>query len=417
MMQSSQPISPDVERANTRYLYMDVFWMGAAFAMEWYFMQVFAIRLGATPAHLGALTSLRALLLAVGAALASRWQSRYNNLIKALRTPTLVYRVMMYLGIAASASFSAGQVDILVAMVVLAAIPTGIAQGCFLGMLPTALSERRLAPVVARRMVLVNATVLVCVVGFGQLLEALPFPINYQIAFVLAFVASFLSWLNAQRVKVPDMPHAVPGNVPSPAVNVWKNQEFVRLMVVIVAICIGVFMASPLIQLHLVRGLDASDAWISVFGLFEMGAGALITLRLDWLINRFGTGRLMVAATFATFLQTIILASITNLPPFIVGSIAFGVGWFSLGVLMYNRLIEIAPQDDFPRYAIAYQMLINIALFVGPLISTFLIQHAVTVPAALLLVAAVRFGAGVLTWMFSWRAPVVRPAEPSEAVA
>ncbi len=162
----TRSISPEVERANIRHLYSEIFWMSVAFAMEWYFMQVFAIRLGATPAHLGTLTSVRALLLAVGSGLASRWQARYNNPIAALSGPTLVYRLVLYVGIALSASMPAAQVDVLVGMVVLSALPTGIAQGCFLGMLPKAVTERQLASVVARRTVLMNVGVLIFVVGF-----------------------------------------------------------------------------------------------------------------------------------------------------------------------------------------------------------------------------------------------------------
>jgi predicted MFS family arabinose efflux permease len=412
----AQPLSPDIVRANTRYLYWEVFWMSISFAMEWYFMQVFAIRLGATPAHLGALTSVRALLLAVGSGFASRWQGRYDNLITAVRGPMLVYRAMLYIGIALSASLPTAKVDFLVVMVVLAALPTGISQGCFLSVLRRAVSERELATVVARRMVLLNGGVLVFVIGFGQFLEALPFPINYQLAFGIAFAASFVAWLNIVRVKVPDTPHVDPAQAAAPRINVWKHPEFARFMVSVVVICTGVFMAAPLVQLHLVRGLHASDAWISVFGLFEMGAGALFTLRLDRLIGRFGTGTLMIVTAFATIFQTLILSLTTTLPPFIVGQIAFGMGWFSLGVLMYNRLTEIAPPDDFPRYATVYQMLVNLSLFIGPLIGTFLIEYVMTVPAALLVVAAVRSGAAIWTLVANRRQAAVQAVEPAVKV-
>jgi predicted MFS family arabinose efflux permease len=409
------PISPDVERANTRYLYSEIFWISIAFAMEWYFLQVFAIRLGATPAHLGTLPSMRALLLAVGSGLASRWLVRYDNPIKAIRGPTLFYRLILYMGIALSASLPGARVDALVAMVVLAALPTGIAQGCFLGLLPRAVSDRKLATVIARRTVLMNVGVLVFVVAFGQFLEALPFAINYQLAFGIAFLASVMSWWNVQHVKVPDTPRADPARITAPPVNVWKNPDFVRLMIIVVAICTGVFMAAPMVQLHLVRGLGASDTWISVFGLCEVGAGALITLRLDRLIERFGTSRLMIAAAFATFLQPLTLATVTSLPPFIIGELGFGVGWFALLVVMYKRLTETAPQADFPHYAVAYQMLINVALFVGPLVGTFLIEHNMTLPAALLVVALVRFGAAIITVAFSSRQTAAPSPEPIKA--
>src|SRR5947208_2960967 len=96
-----QPIlNETTERHNTRHLYGDMLWVSVAFAMEWYFLQVYAIRLGATPAHLGALNSLRALLMVVGSGLTGRWLSRFTNLVSAIRWPTLAYRGLLYLGIA-----------------------------------------------------------------------------------------------------------------------------------------------------------------------------------------------------------------------------------------------------------------------------------------------------------------------------
>jgi predicted MFS family arabinose efflux permease len=411
-----ESLTPDIEKANTRHLYLDIFWMGAAFAMEWYFLQVFAIRLGATPAHLGTLTAVRALLLAVGAALAGRWQQRYTNQIVALRAPMIVYRALLYLGVAVAAFAPTNQVDILVGLVVLSAIPTGIGQGCFLGMLRSALSERNLAQVVARRTALVNVTVLISVVGLGQLLEHLPFPINYQIGFGLAFAASFMSWRNVQSVKVPDVPRFDPARATSAKIDVWKHPGFVRHMMAVVAICTGVFLAAPLIQLHLVRGLGASDGWISVFGLCEMGAGAVATFYVVRLSSRFGAVKMLTVATFSTFIQVLILGLTPTLPPFLVGSLAFGAGWLSIGVLMFNRLTEVVPKEGFPQYAAMYQVVVNFALFAGPLVSTFLIEHWISVPAMLLVVAAVRFGAASLTWALGPRRPVVAVPEAAEAV-
>jgi hypothetical protein len=411
----------DIERANTRYLYLDIFWMSIAFAMEWYFLQVYAIRLDATPAHLGTLTSLRALMQVLGSGLTNWWLRRYDNPVAALRGPGLAYRIILYLAIALVAFLPPGQagmsgrVDALVALAVISAIPTGLTQGVFLAMLRRSLSERQLAKVVARRTVLMDTTILVCVIGFGQLLEHLPFPVNYQIGFGLAFLASFLSWWSVQQIKLPDVPQTETQQTAAPAVNVWKHAGYVRFIVIVVAVDVAVFMAAPLGQLHLVRNLNASDTWISVFGLFEMGAGTLIMLQLDRLIARFGTGRLVTIMAFATLLQPLILGMITTLPPFIIGQITFGASWAALNVLLFNRLIEVAPPEGFPQYATVFQMAINASIFAGPLISTFMIEHDLTLPAALFVVAAARFGAGVLTWAVP-RQKVALAAETREAV-
>jgi len=395
----------DLERANTRHLYLEILFMGVAFALDWYFLGVLAIRLEATPVQLGALTSLRALMLAIGSGASSRWQGRFDNTVNALRFPTFIYRVILYLLVAFVPFLPDFRVDALVALVAIAALPQGIAQGVFLNMIRSAVSEQRLARVVAHRMALMNVMIVFCVLFFGQLLERIAFPVNYQIGFIIAFIASLGSWWNVNQIRVPDrVIVAHPSQVRTPPINVWKHPIFPRFAIIVVAINVSVFMAGPLVQLHLVRNLNASDTWISVFGLCEMAAGALITLRMDWLIARFKTTGMITALTFFTFFQTLTLGLIITLPPFIGAQVFFGAGWFGLGVVLYNRLVEVAPRDNFAPYAATYQMLINTSLFIGPLIGTFLIENGMTLPAALIVVAACRFAAGVVTWAIPRRA-------------
>lgn len=379
--------------------------MGVAFSLEWYFLNVFAIRMGATAAQLGALASLRALMLVIGSSLSSRWTRRFDNMIVALRVPSFFHRAGMYLGVALVAFLPEHmRVNALIGTVALSGLPTGIAQGCFLGMMRTAVSERQLANLMSRRSILMHIAVLVCVILFGQLLEQVAFPINYQISFSIAFCATLISWWNVQKIKVANTPaFATQTEISSPHINVWKHPTFPRLVLVVFAIHFSVFMGAPLVQYHLVRNLGASDTWISVFGLFEMAAGMLIMLRIERLLAVFGTVRLIIIMAFGTFVQPFILGLTPILAPHIVGQLLFGAGWFSLGLLQYKRLTEVAPAEGFPQFAAAYMILINAAFFAGPLVSTFLIENVMSVPTVLLLIAVLRFGAGILAWVLNVR--------------
>src|SRR5215218_6419098 len=131
-----QPLGPKTERANIFHLYSELLWMSVPFALEWYYLQVYAIRLGATPTHLGVLTAGRALLMVIGTGLTSRWLARYHNIVRAMAVPIFLYRMLIYLCIALVPFLPRFQVDVLVAMAVISAIPHGVAQGLFLGMMP-----------------------------------------------------------------------------------------------------------------------------------------------------------------------------------------------------------------------------------------------------------------------------------------
>ncbi|HLY28542.1 MAG TPA: MFS transporter [Aggregatilineales bacterium] len=405
-------LSPQHERSNALCLYQDIFWMGAAFVLDWYFLQVYAIRLGATALDLGLLTSLRAFFMVIGSTLSNRWRARYRNPVAALAIPTLAYRVLLLLVPALIVYLPpAGRVNGLIVTVILSALPTGIAQGVFLGMMRYALTESGLARVVARRSILMNITVLIWALAFGQFFEHSAFPGNYQVGFVIAFGASVFSLWNVLRVKTPDSvvasvldtPHPQPlspqGGQGHKSLNVWKNAAFVRFSVIVVAVNLSVFMAAPLVQLHLVRGLGADDGWISFFGMFEMVAGAIPMLRIDWLTRRFGNARLTVIAAFFTALHTLILALTPILAPYLLAVLLYGAGWWVVNVVLYNWLVDIVPHEHFAPYAAAFQILINASLFVGPLIGTLLIENWMSIPMALLVITACRFGASLLAWL------------------
>lgn len=374
----------------------DIGWMCVAFAMEWYYLNVYAIRLGATPVHLGILTSGRALLLAAGAGLAGWWQSRYSNAIRALDWPILAYRILLYFAIALVPFLPSYRVEALLILVLLSAIPNGICQGVFLGMLPSAVNKSDVAALVARRSILMNGLVLVCVFALGPFLDWIPRPLNYQIGFGVGFLLSLVSAWHVARVKTPDV---VKVQKVVEKVNVWAYAPYRRFAVIVVAINMSVFMAVPLIQPRLVEQLNASDAWISLFGVCEMCAGAVFTLSLDRLQKRFSVRALIIVTAGATAFQTLILGLTPTLPPHLIGSLLFGIGWFAVNILLYKRFVELVPPEHIHHFAANFQLLANLSLFVGPLIGTFLIQNMLTIPAALVLIAGLRLGATFLAWV------------------
>jgi hypothetical protein len=376
--------------------------MSIAFAMEWFYLGVFALRMGATPAHIGVLTAGRALLMTVGSSLSYRWSCRFNHLpnapIRALSTPVLLARTLLYL-IPALVPFMPGShPDLLVLFVVLSALPHGVSQGVFLGMLPDAIGKEHVAQVVSRRSVLMNTCILVTMPIVGQLMEWLPKPTNYQIGFGIAFAAAFVSWLHIKAIRIP----VQTSTNQSPErqvrrVNVWANRDFRRFAFMVGVLNVSVFMGGAVIPLQLVRGLNASDAWISVFGIFEMAAGALFTAFLGKMLAKLGSRTMIVFSAAMTIPIMVILAITPILPPYIIGVMLFGAGWFTVNVLLYNKMVQIVPSSDATQYAAAYQLVINAALFLGPLISTAMVEIGIALPTVILFVAAMRTFATILT--------------------
>ncbi|MCA9907015.1 MAG: hypothetical protein KC519_00075, partial [Anaerolineae bacterium] len=86
-----------VENANFRHLVADITWFGLAFTSTNRFLSVFALRLGASEADLGWLTSLPALLLAFSTTFALAWRARRRSTIDALALPGFIFRLVFLL--------------------------------------------------------------------------------------------------------------------------------------------------------------------------------------------------------------------------------------------------------------------------------------------------------------------------------
>jgi len=393
-------------RSNLFFLYMEIGVIAIAFAMEWYYLQVFALRLGAEQYHLGIMSAARALMLALGPSLASPWLRRYRNIVTAMGTPMLIYRTLLYLFVAAvpflpdapGEPHSAFRVWALVGLVIMSGLPHGMAQAMFLTMLPTSIPKSDLPGVVRGRSALMNGVILISVFIWGQLMEHLPIPGNYQVGFFLSYIAALVGWWGILRIRVPDIAVVPEASQSKPMpIKVWAYAPFRRFMIVLVAVHLGKCMSDVLIQPYLVKQLHASDGWISFIGMIEMGAGALFTLVMARLQRRFSVRMLLIAMSFTLILQPLVLALTPVLPPYLLGGVAFGVGWFVINILFYSMLVEIVPEDKLAPFAAVFQAVINFCLFIGPLISTALLNVGIPIQVMLLIIAAERLGAFILT--------------------
>src|SRR5690606_28767776 len=123
----------------------------------------------------------------------------------------------------------------------------------------------RITALMSRRSLIFNVTVAVGTLAFGVWLVEAPFPLNYQVMFLAAFVFSLMSYLNVQRVQAlaPEPVTPEPGAVAP--VKPWKSLAFQRVAFICIVMHVSFFTLSPIIPLHLVDGLGASEGFMSIF--------------------------------------------------------------------------------------------------------------------------------------------------------
>ena len=392
------------ERDNYRHLVQDVVWFGLAYAATSRFLSIYAIRLGATPLELGLISSLPAIVLLFSSALAGWWLKKTgNNLSKALLWPGFGFRLFFLLPALAPFLPERWQPTWLILSVALPAIPQGIASIAFMVTIRQAIDHRHMTSLLSHRQMALNVCVGVAALAFGFWLEQAPFPFNYQAMFVLAFLFALVSQRHCLQVRsiqehlaLNPEPQPAPVARPAASDSPWKSPKFLRVALVVLASHISFTAIIAITPLHLMHGLGATEGFLALFGLSELVAGATITLFTNRIVARIGNQALIAIAMIGTALAAMLIALAPSLPFTLVAAAVSGASWTAVGVGIYGFFNDNAPTHAMTSYSIAYQQVIGLGLFIGPMIGSTLVNGGAQIVLVVLAGAAMRLAAGAL---------------------
>ena len=276
-----QPQTDKTERANFNHLVGDIAWYGLALAATTRFLSVYAIRLGATAVDLGLMSSLPALIVVLTASLGAWWTRRYPTAVRSLFWPALGQRLSFLLPFFAPFLPIQLQPLWLVLSVAIPALPQGVAAVPFTVMMCDAVYPNRLMRLVSRRQLALNITIAIAALCCGFWLKEAPFPLNYQVMFLLAFGLSLVSLYHCISIR-QTAPEPVPAPVlevvpvpiefkPAlPTVSPWRSPNFQRVALVAVTIQLAFTILIPIIPLFLVKRLGADEGFMALFALIEL---------------------------------------------------------------------------------------------------------------------------------------------------
>ena len=367
------------------------------------FVSVFLVRLGSPNWLVGLLSSLPALVLVLAIIPVGAYVQRHGHYVATTNWSRVVFRGV----ISAFALLPLLPIGIapyvLVAARSLVSIP-----GAAINVALTTVWGQATTPDRRPRMLSVRMAIQGLVAaGFGfaagQWLDFAPYPLNYQLLFLSAIVATVCSIVIMSRLKLPE--HAAPPTEASapraglkemlalvrdtPAFRNYSLASFVYRM--------GMWLPMALFAIYRVRTLGASDSWI----------GTLLTVqRLTSVFAYFALSRLLARSRFRRHLWiacaamgqypiTQALASTAQMlviPEFLAGIIAPGNNIF-----MTDTLYRVSPEDNRPAFISANTFLANITAFVAPLLGTAL-ADALGIRTALWIAGGLRIAGGVLFW-------------------
>lgn len=385
-----------LSKANYHHLVMDIAWFGIALAATTRFLQFYAIRMGATPMELGWLTAMPALVLVIATTFSQWWRTRNADSVKAIWWPSIGFRFIFLLPAFAPFLPEEWRVWWIIFAVTLPALPQAVASALFLITMRETVTPEQLPSLFSRRALAMNITITIGALGFGLLLEALPFPLNYQIMFVMAFVFAMVSQWHIGRLHV-----IVPVKPKTNAVrrtvrDLLSDTYFQSVAFVTLVSHIAFFSIFAVIPLHLERNLGATEGFMAAFGIAELLAGASVTLLLARFINRIGNRAVIKWALLGTALAAFVIAVSPVLWLTLIGAALTGASWTAIGVGTLGFFSERTAADDVQASTVFHQMIFS-AMFIGPLLGSSLVNFGFAIVPVLIMGMVLRMVASILT--------------------
>lgn len=390
---------------NARYLEIEVFWaslLSAAAA----FNAAYALRLGATNAEIGLLSSipaLLALLITIPAGqLLNRRRRRMPWVVGSLTLARLGYlavALIPFLGLPNSGSF-------VVWMLILLSAPAAFFGVGWNSMLADVVPEAKRARLFAARNIISAVVITTGAFLAARWLAVTPFPINYQSVYLVGFAGAALSTFYITRMRVSDsvvMPapaqRIAPRALVAGARDAFRRQaDFTRIVVSTLAHGVGLWMIGPIYMLYYVRQLGASDGWI--------GANAMVA-NLTPIIGYYVWQRVVARRGEKWVLRLTI--SLIGFYPILVGltpNLTIILLWTGLQGLIapginlghFPLLLKICPAESRPLYIGIYTTIMNVGAFVMPLVGVALAEWLSYAPVLIAGGAICLLGSSLFRW-------------------
>ena len=388
--------SSQFEESNFRHLVFDIAWFGLALAATSRFLSVYAIRVGASATEIGLITALPSLILLFSSSLGGVWQRRYTTRERALSWPGLGMRMMFILPAFTPLLPEHLRPLWLIISISLPAIPQGIAGVVFIDMMRESVSQSTLPKLLSHRALWLNIMLALGALAFGLLLEKAPYPSNYQIMFGVAFLAALLSYKHCYAIRTEPLPtHGTTHRLST--FSPWKSPKFRQVALVTAVVQLTFTFLVSVTPIFLVKERGATEGFMAIFGMVELGAGAMMAILTPRIVRKIGNRAMIAAMMVGTALAAVIFALAPNLHLILIGAALSGGCWAAAAMIgLFGFFTENTPTENTAAYATAYQQVIGLAAFLGPMIGSLLVSGGISLVTVMLIGAGLRIGSAVV---------------------
>jgi MFS family permease len=367
---------------NIWYLYVEVFW-AAMLAAAAAFNATYAVRLGASNTMIGWLSSVPALLAVFLLVPSARFLER-----KTQRAPWIwgsLFLARLGYGLIALLPWLIGgfRAEATVGLLIAISIPSTFFSAGFNPLLADVVPERDRARVFANRNIIAGLTIAALTFLAGRWLEAatdIPwatFPANYQVVYIIGFVAAVISSAYLLKIRVPES--KIVARPPRQNVSLaqlkalfGQNRAFVRIILNTLIFGFGDWLIAPLYIIFFLRHLNATDGWVGLNSTLA-NVGVIIGFAL-WqkLIYKWGDARTLLITIPLSASYAFLVSLFPNLTAILVWGVLINIINPGVNLSHFNILLKLCPDERRASYIAFYSTIINMGAFVGPLIGVAL---------------------------------------------
>jgi len=370
-----------LQRHNFTICQMDAFSVGIVMGVQ-PFLSVFLTRLGATNFQVGLLSSIPGLVGLFLSIVVGRFLQSRTNIVPWYAGSRII-RIAKY-GLAGAVSLvlpDAYAIPAILGLWAIISVPETMLSVSFTVIMNAVAGPKGRYAFLSRRWSIIGLVSAFMALLTGQLLDAIPFPLNYQVAFItFASISVVISFFVVRRYTVPAQTQL--GTQPTSAVDsvrmplksvvqlVLVERKFVSFLTKRLVFILGTWLVMPLFSLYYVRVVGASDAWISWFTTAEKLA--LLVGYVFWTRQRTLRGGrfVLLGTTLGMSLYPLLVASTQRVEILVILAAMAGVFSAGLKLVLFDELMKTVPAAHSATFVGVSMTLQNLMSVVGPLFST-----------------------------------------------
>jgi len=393
---AAPPELPSLQRRNFIRVQIDAIGVGLASAAA-PFLPVFLTRLGASSQEVGYLTSMPALTgLTLGIFIGQVLQGQ-RNIVKWFSAARLLVLVSYALtALLIEIVPSSWLIKAILLLWALVTLPQTVVAVSFNVVMNGVAGPQHRYDLMSRRWSILGITMAATTAIAGQILEHLPFPLNYQVVFSLLSLGSLISFYFSSKIELPASSPPSPTSAvqfvshPLDFVRrIWIEKSFIRFVSIRFIFLIGTTLAVPLLPIYYVREVGASDAWIGIFNTAQ--TAILLVGYFAWTVisRNKGSRFTLLLTTFGISLYPILIAQTHQVQ--LIALIAGISGFFQAGIdlVFFDELMRTIPEELSAIFVAVAQTLTHLSSFLAPIASAWLSDWLGT-PTALIISGIVR---------------------------